>query len=231
MVDIHLQKLLSRTVKWREMTEQIHRRAKQPSQMACSSKDLKGWGAWNTTCGHKTKDSTASIAWRREAWKEAALDDLPWKDKRGPSSISLELFQRQWNFWETGRSAYGIFRAHINIPSWTVPGTLGVELFNHPAFGDSIGGTRKRRKDWVWKVGQHVQQLQTLRRVAQSSWARANSRLKSRSVSLWILGFWGADGCSCRGGCVSQLTEEPLLRLTPRVGSATDAAPLACERA
>ena len=26
---------------------------------------------------------TPSIAWRREAWKEEALDDLPWKDERG----------------------------------------------------------------------------------------------------------------------------------------------------
>ena len=38
-----------------------------------------------------------SVAWRREAWKEKALDDLPWKDERGPSSIrrTLEPFQRQ----------------------------------------------------------------------------------------------------------------------------------------
>ena len=32
------------------------------------------------TCGHKAKDITPSIAWRRKE----ALDDLPWKDKRGP---------------------------------------------------------------------------------------------------------------------------------------------------
>ena len=52
-----------------------------------------------------------------EAWKEEALDDLPWKDERGPSSIrrTLEPFQRQrWgNFWEMGWSAYGLFQAHI----------------------------------------------------------------------------------------------------------------------
>ena len=27
--------------------------------------------------------TTDLISWRREAWKEEALDDLPWKDKRG----------------------------------------------------------------------------------------------------------------------------------------------------
>ena len=57
-----------------------------------------------------------SIVWRREAWREEVLDNLPWKDETGPSSIrwTLELFQRQrWgNFWETGWSAYGLFRAH-----------------------------------------------------------------------------------------------------------------------
>ena len=37
------------------------------------------------------------IAWRREALKEEALDDLPWKNEREPSSIrrTLEPFQRQ----------------------------------------------------------------------------------------------------------------------------------------
>ena len=60
---------------------------KQPSQVACFSEDLKCWGAWDTTCGHKAKDITPSIAWRREALKEEALDDRPWKDERGPSSI------------------------------------------------------------------------------------------------------------------------------------------------
>ena len=39
-------------------------------KMALFSDDLKCWGAWDTTCPHKAKDSTPSIAWRREAWKE-----------------------------------------------------------------------------------------------------------------------------------------------------------------
>ena len=52
----------------------------------------------------------------KRVWKEEALDDLPSKDERGPSSFrrTLEPFQRQsWgNFWERGWSAYGLLRAH-----------------------------------------------------------------------------------------------------------------------
>ena len=40
------------------------------------------------TCGHKARDVTPSIAWSREALKEEALDDLPSKDERGPSSVT-----------------------------------------------------------------------------------------------------------------------------------------------
>ena len=32
---------------------------------------------WDTTCEHNAKDTTPSIAWRREALKKEALDDLP----------------------------------------------------------------------------------------------------------------------------------------------------------
>ena len=72
----------------------------------------------NTTCGHKAKDITPSIAWRREALKEEALDDLPCKGHRQSDE--------QWdcnkgnvgkNFCETGWIAYGLFRAprsHLN---------------------------------------------------------------------------------------------------------------------
>ena len=62
---------------WREMTEEINWLSKQPSQVVCFSEDLKCWEAWDTTCGLKAKDVTPSITWRREAWKEEALDDLP----------------------------------------------------------------------------------------------------------------------------------------------------------
>ena len=62
---------------WRETTEQIDWREKQPTQVACFSEDLKRWEGWDHTCGHKAKDITQSISWRKEAWKEEGLDDLP----------------------------------------------------------------------------------------------------------------------------------------------------------
>ena len=47
---------------------------------------------------HKAKDITPSIAWRRQAWKEAALDDLPRKTETTPPSPikrTVGPFQRQ----------------------------------------------------------------------------------------------------------------------------------------
>ena len=41
----------------REMTGQIDWQAKQPSQVACISGDLKCWGTWDTTYRHKAKKS------------------------------------------------------------------------------------------------------------------------------------------------------------------------------
>ena len=72
----------------------LHVNYKSSSHMACFSEDLKCWEAWDTTCEHKAKDITPSFAWRKGVFKEEALDDLPQKDKRGPSSIrwTLELF-------------------------------------------------------------------------------------------------------------------------------------------
>ena len=107
---------------WREMTEQIDWQEKQPSQVACVSEDLKCWAAW----GHKAKNITPSVAWRREVWTEEAVDDLPWKDERRPPSTrqTLELFQRQHpgNLWEMGWSAYMGFSKHIEtVLNWTEP--------------------------------------------------------------------------------------------------------------
>ena len=66
--------------------------------------------------GHKAKYITFGITWRREAWKEEALDDLSWKDERGPLAIRRisEMFRRQhWeHFWETERSTHGLFPKH-----------------------------------------------------------------------------------------------------------------------
>ena len=101
---------------WRKMTEHIDWQAKQPLHVACFLEDLECWGTWDSTCGYKAKDITPSIAWRREAWKEEALDELPWKNQRGSSSIrqTLEPFQRRHrgNFWSAYIIYYGLFRAH-----------------------------------------------------------------------------------------------------------------------
>ena len=51
---------------WREMTERIDWRATQPSQVDCFLEGQKCWGDWDTTCGHKAKDITLSITWRKE---------------------------------------------------------------------------------------------------------------------------------------------------------------------
>ena len=63
----------------KEMTEQTDWREKQPSQMVCVAEDVMCWGAWDTTCGHKAKDITPSIAWRRDACQEEALYNIPWE--------------------------------------------------------------------------------------------------------------------------------------------------------
>ena len=49
------------------MSEQIDWREKQPSQAARFSKDMKCCEARDTTCAHKAKDTTPSIAWRRRS--------------------------------------------------------------------------------------------------------------------------------------------------------------------
>ena len=58
---------------WREITEQTDWWAKQPSEFACFSEDLKCWAASDTTCVHKAKGITPLITWRREAWKEESV--------------------------------------------------------------------------------------------------------------------------------------------------------------
>ena len=72
---------------WREMTEQIDWRAKQSSQVAYISEDLKCWWAWDTTCRHKANGNTPLITWRREGCKDEVL-----KMKR--STIFLESMRK-----------------------------------------------------------------------------------------------------------------------------------------
>ena len=73
---------------WRETTEQIDWRAKPTITRGLrlgGSKVLRSLSHYlrAQSQGHHTIDHLEE----REAWEEEALDDLPWKDKRGPSSI------------------------------------------------------------------------------------------------------------------------------------------------
>ena len=114
---------------WREMTEQTDWRAKQPSQVACFSEDLKCWGAHDTTCGHKgkAKDIRPSITWRRET-REKEVQDVLLKRTREEHHQS----DKHWNCFkgntgETSQRRGGThilyinigFSEHIDIPSWT----------------------------------------------------------------------------------------------------------------
>ena len=75
------------------------------------------------TCGHKSKDISPSIAWRRETWEEEARDDLSWKYKSSSSNnCSLQLFQRQrWgSVWETRCSVHmGFSERTDTVLKWT----------------------------------------------------------------------------------------------------------------
>ena len=63
-------------------------------------------GAWDTTCGHKAKDVTLSIAWMIKTRKEEILDDLFWKDERGLSSVRHTLVPFRMLLWENARETW-----------------------------------------------------------------------------------------------------------------------------
>ena len=69
--------------------------------------------------------NTKKNHWRNEVWKEEALDDLPWKDERGPSSVKhRSSFKGNTGetSWEMGWSTYiYIWWAFpsAQIPFWT----------------------------------------------------------------------------------------------------------------
>jgi len=51
--------------------------------------DLNCWGAWDIAWRNKAKNIIPSITWRREMWKEEALDNLPWE--------GYHQSDKQWN--------------------------------------------------------------------------------------------------------------------------------------
>ena len=99
------------------MAEQKNSQAKRPSQVACVSEDRQSLGAWDTTCGHKTKGITPSIAWRRER-----------RGKRQRSTIILERTREDhrqsddhWNcFYETGGACMGFSERIDTTLNWSV---------------------------------------------------------------------------------------------------------------
>ena len=111
-----------------------------PHKWLASRKIWSGEELETLPAGTKPRTSHHRFPWRREAWKEEALDDLPRKDERGPSSIrrTLELFERRrWgNFWEMGWTAcYRPFRTHryhleLNWAqlNWTVRGQTPIKI-------------------------------------------------------------------------------------------------------
>ena len=79
---------------WGPSSEQLQRlgaRKSWPPKVSVFLKTSQTLPSHPPICRHKAKDITPSITWRREAWEEEALDDLFWKDVRGPSSIRWTL--------------------------------------------------------------------------------------------------------------------------------------------
>ena len=75
-------------------------------------------GASDTTCGHKAKDITPSIAWRRKAWKEEALDDLPWRTREGHRQSDQHWNRFKGNVGGTSERRDGALRYRLQL-NWT----------------------------------------------------------------------------------------------------------------
>jgi len=115
------------TLEWREMTEQIDWRAKQPSQMARFSEDLKCWEACVTTCGHKAKDITP-INHMEERGMENGSSRRSYLKRTGEGHCKSD---KHWNRFKSnfgekserrgGAHNNGLFRAdkyHLEL-NWT----------------------------------------------------------------------------------------------------------------
>ena len=89
--------------------------AQQISHLVCSLAGQRCSEAWGTFWTWTGLSITALIAWRKEEWRKEAADIPPSKVENNLWSTRqiLALFRGQpWgDCWETGRSAYGPFRA------------------------------------------------------------------------------------------------------------------------
>ena len=89
---------------------QIYRQAASPAMEAI-----------NTTCWYAAKDVTPPIAWRREALKEEAPDNLSWKVERGPSDEHSNCFKGDIvkTSEKRGGAYMGFAKCIDTILSWT----------------------------------------------------------------------------------------------------------------
>ena len=97
------------------MNGQTDWRAQQISHLVCSLAGQRCSEAWGTFSTRTSQSITALTAWRKEEWRKEAADIPPSKVENDLCSTRqiLALFRGQpWgDCWETGRSAYGPFRA------------------------------------------------------------------------------------------------------------------------
>ena len=97
------------------MNGQTDWQAQQISHLVCSLAGQRCSEAWGTFSARTSQSITALTAWRKEEWRKEAADIPPSKAENDLCSIRqiLALLRGQpWgDCWETGRSAYGPFRA------------------------------------------------------------------------------------------------------------------------
>ena len=97
------------------MNGQIDWQAQQISHLVCSLAGQRCSEAWGTFSARTSQSITALTAWKKEEWRKEAADIPPSKAENDLCSTRqiLALFRGQpWgDCWETGRSAYGPFRA------------------------------------------------------------------------------------------------------------------------
>ena len=101
---------------WREMTEQIQLRAKQPSQMACFPEDLKCWGAWDTTCGHKAKNITRLRQGRAHMGFSERIDTISnWIELCWTQQSSGSITKTYFKHSDYLLSECGLCLPHLNL--------------------------------------------------------------------------------------------------------------------
>ena len=113
------------------MNGQIDWQAQQISHLVCSLAGQRCSEAWGTFSARTSQSITALTAWRKEEWRKEAADIPPSKAENDLCSTRqiLALFRGQpWgDCWETGRSAYGPFRAlrcHLELKLKLKPAPL-----------------------------------------------------------------------------------------------------------